>query len=140
MRALHGGFVDWDIAVHQIRTGSKPLPADPRTHRSERRGLFDTYIRDLSPIVVDVQRRPDHYTKQEKETLEKLRRKEDVPERDKTALLLAFNRNTAVAKATKEIVTKAMTKSVDSAEEGGEAVAADGSFEGQDFGPTIKII
>lgn len=86
-------------------------------------------MRDLRLIEDDALRRPDHYSQEERYTIERLRRGETVPEREKTSLLLTYMRSTKAAVATKDRVTKATTPD-----------DSEGSFEEQDYGPTIVII
>ena len=66
--------------------------------------VWSRYIGDdLRGITQDMEERPKHYTSDQKETLERLRRGQDTTSRDRSDLLLTFMRKTEAQKQEREV-------------------------------------
>lgn len=101
-----------------------PFPSDLPTRNQKPLDLFDTYIKDIRVIEEDMARRPSHYTTDDRDVLEQIR-KGTAKTKDKSELLLKYTERTKpVPPATRKDPSPASTSS---------------TFEDQDFDGIILI-
>lgn len=114
-----------------------PLVLIPATAPASRRVLRRDELLGIDPraIFLDTEKRPDHYTDEQRTLAEALMRnrgkapKSTAP-RDVMDLVMTFFRSTKLRDAVRDVVARETSKGIETSS----------TFEDQDFGPTIRVI
>lgn len=138
---VHKGLAEWDETVARLKNPHDPVLWARPTHRARSPDLLETYL-DQRELEQDMLVRPDHYSREQHEALAKLKKGEAVPARERSELLLNFMRSTAAKATARAITTKATEPDpeVEQAINDPSGKGGGGTFEDQDFGPSIIII
>lgn len=133
----HYGMEWLDQSKENLESGQPPpvfQSTAPPVAKPE--SLIDFYLKgDVAPIFADLTQRAEHYTDRQKEIVEAMMAgKEPHPKatiNELNDLMFRWREKTEQVKARREVVRRAQKA---------DFIPEGGSFEDQDFGPTIKII
>lgn len=119
-----------DPAADLVRAIGKDPPKPKRVKRGP--PVVPYFGIDARSIRQDVELRPEHYEPEQIRTLERVEKREDVSQREAIDLVITFMRASELRRAAERLQKKRKDPEPEEDE-------VPGSFEKQDFGPSIVL-